>query len=318
MSIAILRNSTALLLTLTLGACGGGGGGGGGGETTDPLNTRGFAQPGWVIEEGVVFRPPNVTIMITRDQGETLDILNDGDVTFEFNENAAGDEVIDFTIDGNTFRLVDDGSGDTWELPSSAGTAVMRLFLEYTSDNEAAEVYFLLNSIGRPTNPIYPENAVFVVGYATDPSTVTAENIAPVSGTATYNGSILANAVDADSTVFDNNGLQNVEEGAITLIADFNNGASISGEFELGNFDGDTTAETYIIPSVSINGNGFSGTFTVDDNELAPGQTLVGAEINGNFYGSDAGAIGGHIFTEIQEAGEETIYIQGAFLADEN
>ncbi|MFQ1701481.1 transferrin-binding protein-like solute binding protein [Loktanella agnita] len=307
MAISQMRKATALPLILTLAACGGGGGGGGnGGGSSTPVAETGFAEPGDSVSQGITYRPKNVNVFITRDQGATLDIDTDEPVRIEFGDNGT-DETVRITVSGVVYRLTENADG---EFRYNVGSTPMVMTRQATSDNNAAELYTVFSAL-RSSIPA-PEGFAFVVGHDTDPATVSAE-----TGTATYRGVIHANAVSADTTVYDTGAWleDDLASGTITLNANFNSD-NVSGEFSLGNFDGVTTAETYIVPSVSINGNGFSGTFTVEDGTLASGQTLENAEINGNFFGADTGAIGGTIYSEIHESGEDTIYIQGGYLAD--
>lgn len=111
-------------------------------------------------------------------------------------------------------------------------------------------------------------------------------------------------------------------DGEAVLIADFGKG-TISGTVELtqNNGDGGLTipATTLSLNETKITQNTFDGAATID--KAAFGLSDVGTiDVDGMFYEADATAVGGTlsgIGTATIENGGGTVFLNGAFLADE-
>lgn len=150
-----------------------------------------------------------------------------------------------------------------------------------------------------------------VGGFNTDPSIVNAR-----ADIANYIG------LGGVSVVSEDNSFWAVVNGEAALMADFGKG-TISGTIELTQTNGygglAIPDSTLSLNETQITQNTFDGTATID--EAAFGLTDVGnIDVDGMFYEADATAVGGTLSgvgTATVENGGGTVFLNGAFLADE-
>ena len=307
------RTATATLLALTLSACGGGGGGGdnggggggGGGTPATPQASSGYAQPTDEIRRNVKFNLPQGTWIRRED-----DVVTRHEPTVSVDFSGENLRQIYVTYDGerHVAQTQSVNGGDFYILQSKEDGRIIRLTFDRQLTSSSNVVQGGVAGISNPEYNDYfaplnfIESSFIVYGFDTDPTTISAE-----TGTARYDGAIRVSGYQ--------DGIARGASGNMSMTANFTDD-TVSGSFNLGSMSGLTGAESYEMESTAITGNGFSGNISVVGS-LQPGQTLQDAEYQGNFYGSDAEAVGGTIDMTIQDGAESPIFIQGGFVADE-
>ncbi len=299
---------------------------GSGTDTTVPVAqaSTGFAMAGQTERGGVTFTKRGMASYFeTGDfsgfvaagpfSDEEIDYTVDSfalasnDITVAISDD---EEEVIFTIDGATYtlaRYIDPEEPDD----------ILYIFAD---DNGYAGIQFIAISdfvdifVADVTLTDETTFVLDVMGFDTDPSIIAAE-----SGTATYLGEVSIigerlSTVDPDST--DVAGFDEIS-GELTLTADF--GASnISGSAILENGADDMPlVETVTFENAAINGNGFSGSVTSDDEFFMPGQSLGDVTYSGNFYGPNGETVAGSITGEMLIDGEDPLLLLGYFGADE-
>ncbi len=305
MEIVTTRSMIAIFLTVGLSACGGGGGGGdsggssngsgsNGGANVTPVASSGFATSGSTFNSNVTFTPTNASYTVRERGGASSVSVEPANLELVFSQN--GDRL---SIRVDRFNYEMDENGPLAYSEISAGPTTEQLIIESVSGNGDAK-------LARMTSieEFFGDDVYFVYGFDTNPTTVTA-----LSGTAMYTGDVFAVANQVDNT--------QRAGGSITLNVDFNDN-EVSGQLNLNAFSGLTGSSVYDLSEADISGNNFSGTFVVSSsNPLDAGQSATDTIYDGRFFGTDGDAAGGGIGMTITESGEEPIYVQGAFLAEE-
>ncbi len=299
MEIVSIRSMIVILLSLGLSACGGGGGGGGsnsggGNANVTPVASSGFATSSSTFDSNATFTPTNASYT-TRTVGGTTVAVNPATLELVFSQN--GDRL---SIRVGRFNYEMEENGGLAYIETSSGPTLEQLFIRSVSGNGDAKL-----AQATSDGDVFGKDVYFVYGFDTNPTAL--------SGDVTYSGDVFAVANQVDNTAFAG-GSNTLPGGSITLTADFNDN-KVSGRLNLDSFSGLTGASSYDLSEADINGNNFSGTFVATS--LDTGQSATDTVYDGRFFGTDGDAAGGGIGLTITESGQQPIYVQGAFLAEE-
>ncbi len=299
MEIVSIRSMIVILLSLGLSACGGGGGGGGsssggGNANVTPVASSGFATSGSTFDSNATFTPTNASYT-TRTVGGSTVAVNPANLELVFSQN--GDR-LSIRVGRFNYEMEENGALAYIET-APQGFTREELFIRSVSGNGDAKLAQVTSN-----GDVFGKDVFFVYGFDTNPTAITA-----LSGDVTYSGDVFAVANQVDNTAF--------AGGTITLAADFNDN-EVSGQLNLNAFSGLTGSSSYDLSKADINGNTFSGTFVVSaSNPLDAGQSATDTVYDGRFFGTDGDAASGGIGLTITESGQQPIYVQGAFLAEE-